>query len=149
MQSFQEKHGQKARAPSAQPNNAELAKYIEQDGAPLPFFVQYDHVKSDFVTVHGCFSLAKLPTRLRPHLNLYLSSFFSLPVKRSTGERLNHEEVVHRLDSDTVSYEVAVGLNNIYNDVLRVSIKVEAAQYETAVAWLKDLVYGSEFDKDR
>ncbi|KAI0756614.1 Metalloenzyme, LuxS/M16 peptidase-like protein [Daedaleopsis nitida] len=149
VQSFQETHGKKGRAPMAQPNNAELAKHIEHDGAPLPFFVQYDHVKSDFVTVHACFSLAKLPARLRPHLNLYLSSFFSLPVKRSAGERLTHEEVVHRLDSDTVSYEVAVGVNNIYNDVLRVSIKVEAAQYETAVAWLKDLVYGSDFDKDR
>ena len=149
VQSVQEKHGQKGRAPTAALNNAELTKHIEQDGAPLPFFVQYDHVKSDFVTVHAYFSLAKLPARLRPHITLYLSAFFSLPVKRSTGERLNHEEVVHRLDSDTVSYEVAVGVNGIFNDALRVSIKVEKAQYETAVAWLKDLIYGSEFDKER
>lgn len=149
VQSVQEKHGLEGRAPTATPNNAQLAKHIEQDGAPLPFFVQYDHVKSDFVTVHAYFSLAKLPTRLRPHITLYLSSFFSLPIHRSNGERLNHEEVVHRLDSDTVSYEVAVGVNSIFNDALRVSIKVEVGQYEEAIAWLKDLIYGSEFDKER
>jgi hypothetical protein len=64
-----------------------LSKYIDSDGKPVPFFVEYDHVEvcsdsliflehelnflfslhqSDFVTVHGCFSLAKLPNRLRP-----------------------------------------------------------------------------------
>ncbi len=82
-------------------------------------------------------------------MSTYLSAFFSLPVKRSTGEKLNHEEVVHRLDSDTVSYEVALGVNSVFTETMRVSIKVETAQYEHAIAWLKDLVYGSEFDKDR
>ncbi len=149
VQSVQEKHGQKARAPLAHSNNAELAKHIEQDGAPLPFFVQYDHVKSEFVTVHAYFSLEKVPARLRPLVSIYLNAFFALPVKRSTGELLSHEEVVHRLDSDTVSYEVAVGVNGVFNDAVRVSIKVETDMYETAIAWLKDLVYGVQFDKDR
>lgn len=84
VQSVQEKHGAKTRVPTAAPHNAELAKHVEKDGSPLPFFVQYDHVKvcrfdsatfrtllrglgqSDFVTVHAYFSLAKLPARLRP-----------------------------------------------------------------------------------
>ncbi|KAI9060189.1 hypothetical protein FKP32DRAFT_1595582 [Trametes sanguinea] len=149
VQSFQESAKGKERAPAGQQANSELAKHVEQDGSPLPFFVQYDHVKSDFVTVHAYFSLANLPDRLRPYISAYLSSFFSLPVKRSTGEKLNHEEVVHRLDSDTVSYEVACGVNNVFTETMRVSIKVEAAQYENAIAWLKDLVYGSEFDKER
>ncbi|KAL1951615.1 hypothetical protein VTO73DRAFT_764 [Trametes versicolor] len=149
VQSFQEPVKGKGRAPVVAQGNTELAKHIEQDGAPLPFFVQYDHVKSDFVTVHAYFSLAKLPDRLRPYMSTYLSAFFSLPVNRSTGEKLNHEEVVHRLDSDTVSYEVALGVNSVFTETARVSIKVETAQYEHAIAWLKDLVYGSEFDKDR
>ncbi|KAI0649856.1 Metalloenzyme, LuxS/M16 peptidase-like protein, partial [Trametes meyenii] len=149
VQSFQESVKGKERAPAPRPGNEQLAKHVKQDGAPLPFFVQYDHVKSDFVTVHAYFSLAKLPERLRPHLSTYLSAFFSLPVQRSTGEKLNHEEVAHRLDSDTVSYEVSLGVNNAFTETVRVSIKVETAQYENAIAWLKDLVYGSEFDKDR
>ncbi|KAI0375392.1 hypothetical protein BV20DRAFT_960528 [Pilatotrama ljubarskyi] len=149
VQSFQETVKGKERTPLASQGNSELAKHIEKDGSPLPFFVQYDHVKSDFVTVHAYFSLASLPERLRPYMSTYLSAFFSLPVKRSTGERLNHEEVVHRLDSDTVSYEVSLGVNNTFTEAMRVSIKVETAQYENAIAWLRDLVYGSEFDKER
>ena len=82
-------------------------------------------------------------------MTVYLSAFFSLPVRRSTGERLKHEEVVHRLDSDTVSYEVALGVSGSFTETMRVSIKVDRDLYETSVAWLKDLVYGSEFDKDR
>lgn len=79
----------------------------------------------------------------------YLSSFFTLPVKRHTGERLSHEDVVNKLDNDTVSYEVALGISDQYTEMLRVSIKVEASLYESAIAWMKDLVYSSEFTKER
>lgn len=79
----------------------------------------------------------------------YLSAFFALPVKRLSGERLTHEEVVNKLDNETVSYDVGLGVSGAFTDTLRVSIKVETALYETAVVWLRDLVYGAEFDKDR
>lgn len=79
----------------------------------------------------------------------YLSSFFSLPVKRSTGERLSHEEVVNKLDDETVAYGAELGTSNTSGELLRVAIKVEKDQYGTAVSWLKDLLYGSEFDKER
>lgn len=62
---------------------------------------------------------------------------------------LSHEEVVNQLDNETVSYSVGLGVMNFFTDIFRVSIKVEIAHYETAIAWLKDLVYGAEFDKDR
>lgn len=45
VQSYQESVKGKERAPAGQQGNAELAKHIESDGTPLPFFVQYDHVK--------------------------------------------------------------------------------------------------------
>lgn len=45
---------------------SQLSKHITSDGNPLPFFVQYDHVQSDFVTVHGMFALRGLPDHLRP-----------------------------------------------------------------------------------
>jgi len=83
------------------------------------------------------------------HLSAYLSAFFSLPVKRESGENLTHEEVINKLDNETVSYDVGLGVGNSFSDVVRVSIKVEVAAYETAVAWLKDLIYGIQFDKER
>ena len=79
----------------------------------------------------------------------YVSSFFSLPVKRSTGERLSHEEVVNKLDDETVAYGADPGTGDASGELLRVSIKVGKDRYETAVSWLKDLFYGSEFDKER
>lgn len=83
------------------------------------------------------------------HISTYVSSFFSLPVKRSTGERLSHEEVVNKLDNETVAYGAELGTNNAFEELLHVAIKVEKDRYETAVSWLKDLLYGSEFDKER
>ena len=62
---------------------------------------------------------------------------------------LSHEEVVNQLDNETVSYTVELGVSHSFTDILRVSIEVEIAHYETAIAWLKDLVYGADFNKDR
>ena len=62
---------------------------------------------------------------------------------------LSHEEVINQLDNETVSYEVDLGVSYYFTDIFRVSIEVEIAHYETAIAWLKDLVYGADFNKDR
>lgn len=50
--------------------HTELSEVIESDGKPLSFFVQYDHVASDFVTVNAFFSMHNLPNRLRPYIVL-------------------------------------------------------------------------------
>ncbi|KAF8898648.1 Metalloenzyme, LuxS/M16 peptidase-like protein [Infundibulicybe gibba] len=133
----------------AQPTESQLSKHVRADGSPLPFFVQYDHVQSDFVSIHAFLSLDKLPNHLRPHISTYLSAFFSLPVKRQTGEYLSHEEVVNKLDGETVSYEAGLGVSNGFAETFRVSIKVETKRYETAIAWMKDLLYGAEFNVER
>ncbi|KAI0348495.1 hypothetical protein BDW22DRAFT_1404375 [Trametopsis cervina] len=132
-----------------QRDNEELARHVQSDGSSLPFFVQYDHVESDFVTVSSYISLAKLPDHLRLYSWAYLTAFFSLPVTRSSGEHLGHEEVVNQLDKDTVSYDAAMGGSGAFSEVLRISIKVERTNYDTAVSWLKDLIYGIQFDRER
>ncbi|KAI0931998.1 hypothetical protein AcV7_000767 [Taiwanofungus camphoratus] len=148
VQSLQET-GKGRKRTAGQAGNAQLAKHIESDGDVPPFFVQYDHVQSDFVTIHAYLSLSCLPDRLRPYMSTYLSSFFSLPVRRSTGEKLSHEQLVNQLDNDTVSYEMGLGVGSAFTETMRVSIKVTTDMYESAIAWLKDLVYGSEFDRER
>ena len=62
---------------------------------------------------------------------------------------LSHEEVINQLDNETVSYVADLGVSYRFTDIFRVSIEVEIAHYETAIAWLKDLVYGADFNKDR
>ncbi len=53
------------------------------------------------------------------------------------------------LDNDTVSYDAAMGGSGAFSELLRIALKVERNNYETAVAWLRDLIYGSHFDKER
>lgn len=73
-----------------------------------------------------------------------------MPVKRGNGEQMTHEEVVNKLDSETVAYDIAFGAaSGGFPELLRISIKVEVANYELAVSWIKDLLYGSVFDKER
>jgi Zn-dependent M16 (insulinase) family peptidase len=79
----------------------------------------------------------------------YLSAFFSLPVKRASGEQLTHEQVVNKLDNETVAYGVELGVNSTFEEAMSVIIKVEKAQYETAISWLRDLLYGIQFDRER
>jgi hypothetical protein len=62
---------------------------------------------------------------------------------------LSHEEVINQLDNETVTYVAGLGVSNCFTDIFRVSIEVEIAHYQTAIAWLKDLVYGAEFNRDR
>jgi hypothetical protein len=82
-------------------------------------------------------------------MSVYLSSFFSLPVRRASGVMLSHEEVINQLDNETVAYKVRLGVSTCFTNVFRVSIEVEIAHYEIAIAWLKDLVYGADFNRDR
>ena len=72
-----------------------------------------------------------------------------MPVKRHSGEYLSHEQVINQLDNDTVGYGLGMGFLGSVSEMVSVSIKVETAQYEAAVAWLRDLIYGSEFSPDR
>ncbi|KAH8114464.1 Metalloenzyme, LuxS/M16 peptidase-like protein [Phellopilus nigrolimitatus] len=127
-------------------DNSQLSKHINADGSKLPFFVHFDHVQSDFVTVRAVLSLAKLPNRLRPIFAVYMSSFFSLPVTTSFGERLTHEEVVARLNNETVSYGNYLGIQGNFTETFCVSIETEKSMYEAAVRWMKDLLYNAEFD---
>jgi Zn-dependent M16 (insulinase) family peptidase len=57
--------------------------------------------------------------------------------------------VINLLDDETVSYEVTLGFNGLFSDLVRVSIKVETERYASAIAWLRDLLYGSRFDRER
>lgn len=62
---------------------------------------------------------------------------------------LTHEQVVDKLDEETVSYDASLGYSGSFSELLRVSLKVEKNNYDVAVAWLKDVVYGGKFDKER
>jgi hypothetical protein len=62
---------------------------------------------------------------------------------------LTHEEVITKLQDETVSYENNLGFVDCFGELAWICLKVEVAQYEKAVAWLSDLVFRSEFNTER
>jgi len=128
--------------------STDLQSHIDQkDNATLPYFVQFNHIKSKFITIHVNLSPPDLPADLFPLLPVYLHSFFSLPVKRKDGSHLSYSEVVHQLDTQTVEYDINLG--SPITQTLEIYMKVEKSKYATAIGWLGDLLWRSEFDVDR
>ncbi|KAG8691866.1 hypothetical protein FRC11_007225 [Ceratobasidium sp. 423] len=126
-----------------------LQGHLDKDPVELPYFVQYDHVQSDFVTVSAYLSTASLPDHLRPYISLYLSSFFALPVTRPDGSKISHEDLVKQLDEVTVAYDANCGISGYFADTVRVSIKAEVSQYDAVLNLLRDLLHSPEYTKDR
>ncbi|CAE6416736.1 unnamed protein product [Rhizoctonia solani] len=126
-----------------------LQEHLDKDPVDLPYFIQYDQVQSDFVTVSAYLSTTSVPDKLRPYISLYLSSFFALPVTRPDGTKISHEDLVKKLDEVTVAYEANCGISGYFADTIRVSIKAELSRYEEVVGLFKDLMYAPEYTKDR
>lgn len=76
-------------------------------------------------------------------------TLFNLPMTKLDGRRLDHEEVIKALDKDTVSYDSGLGMDGTFSELLRMSIKVESSKFDTGIAWLRDVLFQSEFTKER
>lgn len=128
--------------------SSDLQSHIDsKDPVTLPYFVHFNHIKSNFITIFISLSPPDLPAELFPLLPTYINSFFSLPVNRKDGSRLAYDEVVHQLDTQTVEYDINLGYP--ISQTLEIYMKVEKSKYPTAVSWLGDLLWRSEFDVDR
>ncbi|CAE7154201.1 unnamed protein product [Rhizoctonia solani] len=126
-----------------------LREHLDKDPVDLPYFIQYDQVQSDFVTVSAYLSTTSLPDELRPYISIYLASLFALPVLRPDGTKISHEDLVKKLDEVTVVYDSNLGISGYFADTVRVSIKAELSRYEEVVGLLRDLLYSPEYTKDR
>ncbi|WWC71010.1 uncharacterized protein I206_104963 [Kwoniella pini CBS 10737] len=126
-----------------------LQKHVDADAAELPYQAHFSHVKSNFVVVTALFDTFGLPTHLAPYLNLFTSALFSLGVKRADGTVLSHEEAVNQLNDLTVSQQIHFEFRGNFAEVLCISLKVQTHQYEEAVKWIRDLLTGAIFTKDR
>ena len=80
-------------------------------------------------------------------LPIYLDSFFSLPVTRADGTKLDFEEVVRQLETETLSYTIDSG-RPLQEDIA-VRMKVTKDKYSVAIGWLRDLIWGSDFSIER
>lgn len=126
------------------------------EGSDLPFRIQVDHIPSNFVSVRCYMDSSDLPDRLRPYLELYLECVFQLPIRRD-GVLIPFEQVVKELNAEAVSTSNGIGIIRggsnfecgVFSHAVNLSLKFEADKYDSAVRWMRELLYQTEFTADR
>lgn len=161
-------------------SNNEVQEHLNKDSAHIPYFIEFDRkylqlyrccysirfeliasthlsiwfnntdIKSEFVEFTLYFTSTELPARLRPYLDIYFESFFSLPlVDPATKEEIHYEQVVKMLDNDTVSRDCGNGVGSSFRQLALVVLKTERAKYSEGIAWLQKMTWNTRFDADR
>lgn len=77
------------------------------------------------------------------------AAIFSSSVTRADGTTLTHEQVVDQLDDFTVSQNAYLTFRGMFTEILTLDLKVEKADYAKALEWMRDLIQGLRFEKDR
>ncbi|WVO17244.1 hypothetical protein L204_104936 [Cryptococcus depauperatus] len=138
-----------AKSDTIRSDTGHLQKHIDSDASTLPYQVHFSHVKSNFVVMAVLFDTIDVPAHLKPYFTLFQNSLFNTRVKRADGIILSHEEVVDQLQDLTVFQSADFYFENNFAEVFVVTLQASKDQYEEIVPWMRDLLTGSMFDKDR
>ncbi len=128
------------------PLDNKIQKIVDGDKSNLPLFIHFEHIPTNFVHLSLIISTGLVPVSLRPLLSINLDNFFNTPIMRE-GKRLEFEQVVVELEKDTVGYTIDSGSSIGNPEVLRIKFQVELEKYETAIRWLKEMLWQSIFDE--
>lgn len=121
---------------------------IDKDELGLPLFIHFEHIPTSFLHFGLALGTATLPTELKPLLGVYLTNFFATPIMRD-GTRMEFEEVITRLEQDTIEFSVDRGSDIGNSEMLYFSFVSEAEKFGTVVQWLKTMLIDSVFDTER
>ncbi|KAF1845715.1 zinc metalloprotease-like protein [Cucurbitaria berberidis CBS 394.84] len=125
-----------------------IQKIIDKDENGLPLFIHFEHIQTSFVHFGLILGTAKLPTELKPLIGVYLTNFFATPTVID-GKRIEFEEVITKLEQDTIEFSVDRGSEVGSSEMLYIPFIAEAAKFETVVKWLKTMLVDSVFDTER
>lgn len=115
----------------------------------FPLFVHVEHYPSEFVEVHALLNTNNIKdTSLLPYYHV-LDELFSMPMAGEEGKIISFEEVVSRLQAETVDSEVALGLGGSSADLIDIKIGCKAGNYAKAVEWIKHCLFDMIFDEKR
>ncbi|KAH8731503.1 zinc metalloprotease-like protein [Phaeosphaeriaceae sp. PMI808] len=121
---------------------------IDKDENGLPLFIHFEHIPTSFLHFGLLLGTATLPTELKPLLGVYLTNFFATPVVKD-GKQIGFEEVITKLEQDTIEYSLDRGSEVGNSEMLYISFVAEANKFETVVQWLKTMLVDSIFDTER
>lgn len=136
--------------PTSLPKNL-LQTHVNRDGQvkDVPYFIQYDHIPSAFVTISLYMNTSTMPAHLRPYGRIYMDTIFASPIRIDELNYINHDEVIQKLDLDIISYDASLGYQAAFREYIVVTIKVEAKKYAAGVNWLRHLLWNIQFTHDR
>jgi Zn-dependent M16 (insulinase) family peptidase len=132
---------------SRRPPRNEVERYLDSDSSDHPLHVVYTHTSTQFVTVAVYITAQGIPADLLPYLQLYLDSFFSLPVMRD-GKIVEYEKIVAEVNNIAVDHSASLGVQTV-NEVVRIQLRAEKSQYKNVVRLLGELFVHSVFDPER
>lgn len=125
-----------------------IQRVIDSQASEIPLFLQFEHVPTNFVHLSLHFGTAEIPLEHRPLLSLFIDNFFDTPIFRD-GKRVEFEQVVTELEHDTIKYEMKGGSGLGDAEGLMIQFRVERDKYETAIQWIRRMMFDSIFDATR
>jgi Zn-dependent M16 (insulinase) family peptidase len=125
-----------------------IQQIVDKDENGLPLFIHFEHIQTSFVHFGLILGTANLPTDLKPLLGVYLTNFFATPVEKD-GKRIEFEEIITKLEQDTIQYSLDRGSDIGNSEMLYIPFVAEANKFETVVQWLKTMLVDSVFDTER
>lgn len=121
-----------------------------------PFRIQYDSIKTNFVTVHVLMNTSNSLTKGdRLYLPLMTEIILECPIMRD-DQLIPYEKIVAELFSDTISYGTGIGLSSTafysvgqVSMMMGVMMQVEIDKYDKAVKWYNEILYKTVFTPER
>jgi Zn-dependent M16 (insulinase) family peptidase len=120
---------------------------IDQD-RDNPLFIHFEDMQSNFAYITLVLGTEAIPVPVRPLLAIYIEIFFSMPMSWK-GTKISFEQVITELERDTVGYEIKSGAGLGNSETITIKLQVEAEKYQTAIQWLRRLMWSSVFDLER
>lgn len=126
------------------------------DESKTPFRIQYDSIKTNFVTINLIMNSSHGLTKAdRLYLPILTEIILECPIDRD-GELVPYEKIVAELFSDTISYGAGIGLasSSSYSVgqmsmLIGVTMQVEIDKYEKAVKWFHEVLYKTVLTPER
>ena len=130
------------------PDNG-VQNIIDGSSKDLPLFLQFEDVPTNFVHITLLLGTSEIKTEYRPLLPLFMDNFFNTPILQD-GKKVGFEEVVTRLEQDTISYSIQGGGRSMSDpEGIAISFQVEPDKYAAAIEWIRTMMFDSIFDKTR
>lgn len=126
----------------------QVQEVVDKASKGEPLFIQFEHVPTNFVHVTMHIGTHNTPVKYKPLLALFLDNFFNTPVIRN-GERMEFEDVVMKLEEETVSYGIRGASQLGDSESMMLQFQAEPSKYATMIDWLRTLMFDGIFDPVR